>query len=111
MQPAKPAAAAKKLTVEQQREEYSRALRQTYAHGAKTAEPADAFSEWEKKQTPENVPVFTPPAAPAPEPKAEPAPQPVAEAAPAAESGAKTRVTIDDMEMEFSLEDILNEFK
>lgn len=107
--------AAKKLTVEQQREEYSRNLSRTYAHGAKAAaKKDDAFSEWEKP-VPEEIPVFTPPvertqqAAVKPEAVTKPDAAPVVNPVPAESS--KTRVTVDEVEMEFSLEDILNEFK
>lgn len=104
----KPAAAAgRRMTVEQQREEYARRQRQTYEHGAKTAPKSDDFfAEWEKKQEPGSVPIFTPPAA---KEENKPRPEPETKSAPAEKE--KTRVTVDDEEMEFSLEDILNEFK
>ena len=106
-EPKKPAAAARHMTVEQQREEYARRQRQTYEHGAKTRPKSDDFfAEWEKKQEPESVPVFTPPAA-----KEESRPRPEPEAKPVPEEKERTRVTVDDEEMEFSLEDILDEFK
>ena len=101
------AAAGRRMTVEQQREEYARRQRQTYEHGAKTAPKSDDFfAEWEKKQEPESVPVFTPPVLPK---ESRPKPEPEAKPTPAEKE--KTRVTVDDEEMEFSLEDILNEFK
>lgn len=60
---------------------------------APSAADEDSYRKWEKSLTPEKIPVFTPPEQ---------------EAAPAQE---KTHVTVDNEEMEFSLEDILNEFK
>ncbi len=105
----KSAAATKRMTVEQQREEYARRQRQTYEHGAKTAaKSGDFFAEWETKKESGSVPVFTPPPAPKGNTTAA---EPVPETKSASVETEKTRVTVDDMEMEFSLEDILNEFK
>lgn len=83
---------------------------------APAADPSDPFAEWERanarvaaqngrpvqptqpvRQAPVQQPVVQQPVQPAPAPAPQPAPRPAAPAAPAAE--------------EFSLEDILNEFK
>lgn len=103
-EPQKSAAAApeKTMTIEQRREDYARRQRQTYEHGAGTAPKDDFFAEWEKKQEPESVPVFTPP-------RQEPQPEPEQEKAEAPDAPVVQESSGD--EMEFSLEDILNEFK
>lgn len=107
----KPAAEGPRKTVEQQREEYARRQRQTYEHGARTTSSKDDFfAEWEKKQEPAEVPVFTPPSDTAAETPKEEKSKGEPAAATLTEK-EKTRVTVDDVEMEFSLEDILNEFK
>ncbi len=94
------------------REDYARRQRETYRHEPEkpaveaSFEPApepteqESYARWEQAQADKDLPVFTPPEKPEPVPAPEPAPAP-----------APTRQD-DDFEIgEFSLEDILNEFR